>query len=421
MIKNDDYGQSIEEVLFSYGIKSAQAEKTGDEDGVTHQNLRIDHLYRVCMEPLQDMEIEFASLLEETTDEEDSDTDWEGMKNSLHALVTGAVVTQKVRMYAGKAESAVCACCGDGDEDIEHLLWTCKAWSRVRDEHNLSGIGYQSWPTAMKYCGLYVPGEGRPPPADWSNIQCGMASILAARHAYLEDNGMYDKPSKTKQSKDACRDDGERKHVATPTERSKMFPLFKRIAKDIFDSAIDIQWLVPKFSIGNAGSFEWGDLGMWQKLHEYWSNRRYRTAIAGPGTTWAEIALDIVNTYGIHVLARSDDERDMRCLIRRAKGASKRLGRLCGFGFEDGQDSKRLRPLWIPAVASASFTCELNGYEKINKQLEEWGKFALRLEVGDPSAAHNWKKKASWRPTVDTCVARRRLSAKQSPGERTTL
>eukprot|EP00929_Paragymnodinium_shiwhaense_P121394 TRINITY_DN9361_c0_g1_i1.p1 TRINITY_DN9361_c0_g1~~TRINITY_DN9361_c0_g1_i1.p1 ORF type:complete len:340 (+),score=30.12 TRINITY_DN9361_c0_g1_i1:60-1022(+) len=77
MIRNDDYGQKIEEVLFAYYVKNTEKMETAEESGVTHQDLHIEELAKACMESLKDHKFDVETLLAATTDPASEDEEYD--------------------------------------------------------------------------------------------------------------------------------------------------------------------------------------------------------------------------------------------------------------------------------------------------------------------------------------------------------
>ena len=349
------------------------------------------------------------------------------IRNALYALLAGAVFTQKKRMYAGKVDSAVCPFCGEGDEDTCHILWSCPKWHSVRVANGLAELAWQHWPPVMQLCGFYVPGAPQAPPAHmWGKIQVALAQVIQSRYTYLKENNLYDVLERDAQ--DDAADDDEidaapagtascQRPVPSPPQYSYEFPLFRRVCPpDNFSSVFALRAVVPDFKAASKDAFHWGP-DAWKALYAYWSGRQYTPADVKSCTTWPEIALDAALCFGTRALTGSDDKPDLRTLLRTVKRASKRVAAIACFELPDGPDSCRFRPLWIPAVEALDRCVRLTHYDEVNALLNDWGRFALQVEVEVPDLNRVWSRKSSWVPDVPLSVTyvRRRLVGKSSP------
>ena len=61
----------------------------------------------------------------------------------------------------------------------------------------------EKWPTAMKMCGMYIPGaEEAPNQEEWPKIQLTLARIIQARTAWLKSSGRLDNKEKNERKEE---------------------------------------------------------------------------------------------------------------------------------------------------------------------------------------------------------------------------
>ena len=87
---------------------------------------------------------------------------WSPLHKSLHTLLSGALVTERVRFVSGKVTTAECPFCHHADENAFHLLWKCSAWQHIRSELLHLQLTPEEWPPAMQLCGFFVPDAPTP-------------------------------------------------------------------------------------------------------------------------------------------------------------------------------------------------------------------------------------------------------------------
>lgn len=348
---------------------------------------------------------------------------WSTLRKSLHTLLSGAMVTQRVRMAQGKVDTAECPFCKTGDEDVAHVLWQCAAWQHLRDGLNQFSLNPDRWPAAMQVCGYFIPSAlNAPRPELWSHIQIVLAQIIQARTQFLTDHDLFDpKPLPTLSSHDQPETDFG--SINKPVPRSQKFPLFRPFQPKpdaVSSLSLVFQKHTPLFNTGSTGAWNWGK-DVWVALQHYWS----RVQITWPSaetdiecTPWIVVALDAALLCGSKVFARADGNTDLLCLLQTFKRASRRYGHLSQQPCfnQDGPDSKRLRPLWIPQVDTLQFCVHLLKPHCVNSLLEQWGEFCLKCELDHPDSAPTWSAKAAWNPWKDSmahCQPFRRLRSKQ--------
>ena len=357
------------------------------------------------------------------------------IRRHLTTLLTGAIFTQRVRYLAGSADSAECEFCHNGDENVEHVLWHCVHWQHIRSDLPCD-CKHESWPPAMRLCGIYVPGaEGAPSTKEWPAVQATLSRIIEARAAQVRIKmdhkskhgtkvGRSDVHPPAENDADCFNEDSG--HVVTGSYAS--FPLFRRFvderASDMGDAFL-LEDFVPDFSTRSSSYFDWGP-DTWNALCWYWRCVRFHTVAdeedkRGNATPWIAIALDAAITCGVNVFRRADGDASLQSLVNTVKGASKRIGQLrsCPMLASERCSSRRLRPLWAPAKTSA-LDCKvfLLHPHAVDSILEEWGKYCLQLELAGEESAVKDSHKLDWTPTITwigSPVKRRRLRRKSAP------
>ena len=91
------------------------------------------------------------------------------------------VWTQSRRQAAGWVLERRCPFCGEGDEDLHHLLYLCKEWSRYRHWTPQFEVQILERDPACKWCRLI---DREAPPIlkkNWRSYVLDCACILAAR------------------------------------------------------------------------------------------------------------------------------------------------------------------------------------------------------------------------------------------------
>ena len=354
------------------------------------------------------------------------------LRKSLQSLLSGSVVTQRIRYLSGKSESALCQFCQAADEDMFHLLWQCQSWQHIRCHLDSLALRPHAWPPAMQLCGYYVPAARHaPPPESWNHVQVTLARIIQARVQHLTSHGLFDTDAGVVE--DDGEDDGDdadaghhlgpsgtRPVKAPNVQVSEYFPMFRMFARDSLQgSLLDFKNFLPKFNCGDTGAFNWGK-PVWHALQCYWSKATvHLDAAANPSfehTPWVVVACDAVIAYGKQVFLRADGDNSILSLLRVFPAASRRYAQLCGCNlFEnDGPDSKRLRTLWVPQVETLPVhVCLLNPCA-VNDVMEQWGSFCLGLEVDASDSTVPWSAKAAWVPDFGKYwkLTRRRVSRK---------
>lgn len=255
----------------------------------------------------------------------------------------------------------------------------------------------------MKLCGYFVPdAPNAPSRSDWPQIQIVLAKIIQNRTQFLTDNELFDEAPERPSHCDDSSSAAPPSHVQP---RSKKFPLFRIFLAPCPDTPIShlsFQLASPLFNSGTTGSWNWGR-NAWTALQQYWS----QVTVTWPDelpevecAPWVVAAIDAALLRSPETFARADGNTDLICILRTFKSASRRFGHLSKNTCfnQDGPDSKRLRPLWIPQVDSLAFCVHLAQPAKVNAILEQWGEFCLKCEVDSPESSPPWSVKAAWRP-----------------------
>ena len=99
----------------------------------------------------------------------------------IRLLMADGVWTQCRRQAAGWVMERRCPFCGEGEEDLNHLLYLCKEWSRYRHWTPQFEVQVLERDPACKWCGLVD--QNAPPnlKKNWRSFVLDCACILAAR------------------------------------------------------------------------------------------------------------------------------------------------------------------------------------------------------------------------------------------------
>ena len=350
------------------------------------------------------------------------------MARPLRYLLSGAVMTQRVRFLAGLTGSEVCPFCQCGTENMEHILWHCPQWGLQRQPITDMSLQVDRWPPCMRLCGHYVHGPDAPDKGMWPEVQATLAAIIQARFEHMKSHGMLDTPDKWNDSdgedngtSDEENDDFDDESGGLCVDHciSVHFPLFRRFAREAQGRKLDIQVIEPRFKCGDTRGFDWSR-DTWKAITWYWHAVHIaETSGDFEGTPWIAAMLDAAIACGIMPFARADGDLTIGSMVKVFTNATKRMATLCKCTLllEDGKDSKRLKPLWLPAVSAMACRIILLRPEEVNDTLEQWGKLCLQLEVEAPEEAVPWSKKLAFVPKLSSQQAckRIRLGTKTTP------
>ena len=250
-----------------------------------------------------------------------------------------------------------------------------------------------------------------------------LARIIQARTQHLTRHNLFDEQENVPEDADTPCEASADTPVGPVLPVSERFPLFRLFGHDAGPGTfLRLEEHRPQFNRGDANAFNWGK-DVWHALQAYWSQVTiHLDGSACPSfepTPWVVAACDAAISCGATVFARADGDVSISSLTRTFKGATRRFAYLCGCRLfqEDGVDSKRLRPLWVPQVeAMQVHVCLLNPLS-VNVVLEQWGLHCLELEVQAGDQPVRWSAKAAWIPDLSEFVAapRRRSMTKSAP------